>query len=254
VLLPSPVLAARVVWPAQAATPATSQSPATAREGLWRAGVPREIRSGVFITIVRYGGEVEHAAGRENALPTVHTLQPMARQCNTAWCKCWAALPVPPTGLAGVLQSSLHSSLATAFLRRPSRRASPNHADSADFMRGIPHIIIVVAAAAALGACGSSTTAPSTEQYFGRWERVGGGLPPVVLAVRREGGATVGQVWLSGVTYTLPATFNDTSVVLADPASSKLAPFVGVIKSAGTMRATLRGEPDLVVELQRVSQ
>ena len=61
-------------------------------------------------------------------------------------------------------------------------------------------------------------------------------LPPVTLEVRREGSATVGQVWLSGVTYTLPATLNDTSVILADGSESFNLMALGNVRIADTTR------------------
>lgn len=100
-------------------------------------------------------------------------------------------------------------------------------------------------------ACGDSSTGITPAQFYGRWERTSDGLPPVSLSVRLEGASTVGQVWLSGVTYTLPAVIDDSTIVLANPASSQLAPFVGVMLRDGVMRATLRGQTDVVVELVR---
>jgi hypothetical protein len=113
----------------------------------------------------------------------------------------------------------------------------------------------VVAAlfAVAMVSCGGEVTVVgATEGLYGQWEKREQTLPPVTLSVRREGTATVGQVWLSGVTYTLPAVLDDTMVVLANPASSALAPFVGVLQKDGTMRATLRGQPDLVTTLHKI--
>lgn len=113
-------------------------------------------------------------------------------------------------------------------------------------------LLAAVGAFSSLAACADSTTSSrQPEQFYGRWQKTDASLPPVTLSVTREGSGVVGQVWLSGVTYTLPATLDDTSIVLADPASSKLAPFVGVITAPGVMRATLRGGSDVIVELRR---
>lgn len=100
-------------------------------------------------------------------------------------------------------------------------------------------------------ACGESSTGITPAAFYGQWERTEDVLPPVSLTVRVEGTGTVGQVWLSGVTYTLPAVIDDSTIVLANPASSQLAPFVGVMLRNGVMRATLRGQSDVVVELVR---
>ncbi|MGV3708714.1 MAG: hypothetical protein ACO1Q7_07730 [Gemmatimonas sp.] len=88
-------------------------------------------------------------------------------------------------------------------------------------------------------------------QFAGRWERVGDALPPVTLSVRAENGGHVGQVWLSGVTYTLPARFDDSTVVLANPISSAPAPFVGTLVKRNTMTARISGNPDVFVTLVR---
>lgn len=100
---------------------------------------------------------------------------------------------------------------------------------------------LLIALAAFAVACDEGpTNGKGADRLFGRWQKTENTLPPVTLQVRQEGGATVGQVWLSGTTYTLPATLDDTMVVLANPASSALAPFVAVLKADGTLRATLR--------------
>jgi hypothetical protein len=95
----------------------------------------------------------------------------------------------------------------------------------------------------ALAACQSPTRADSSALY-GRWDKLEKSMPPVTLEVRRSPSSFTGaegQVWLSGVTYTLPATVSDTSVVLADPVSSAPAPFVAVLQKDGTLRARLSG-------------
>lgn len=117
-------------------------------------------------------------------------------------------------------------------------------------------LLAVAVASTLLASCSdslaSNETAFTEAMLLGRWEKREQTLPPVALDVRREGSSTVGQVWLSGVTYTLPAVLDDSSVVLANPASSALAPFVGVLQKDGTMRATLRGQPDYIATLHRV--
>lgn len=91
------------------------------------------------------------------------------------------------------------------------------------------------------------------ERFYGRWSKNSFGIPPVTVLIRSEAGAATGQVWLSGVTYTLPATFTDSSVVLANPVLSSRAPFVGVLLKNGSMRVTLSGEPDHVDTLTKFS-
>lgn len=113
--------------------------------------------------------------------------------------------------------------------------------------------LLLVCVAACHSPVAPITPSDPAAPFLGRWERVDQGLPPVALVVRREGDALVGQVWLSGVTYTLPATFDDTSVVLANPAASTRAPFVGVLTLSWKMRATLTGQPDVVVTLQKMA-
>ena len=96
-----------------------------------------------------------------------------------------------------------------------------------------------------------AATAASTRLY-GRWEKVETSLPPITLELRGGARGSEGQVWLSGITYTLPATFvGDTSVVLADPASSRLAPFVGVLEKDGRLRVRLDAEPLVTAYLVR---
>lgn len=103
----------------------------------------------------------------------------------------------------------------------------------------------------ALSGC-DSTTGAGPEQFYGRWSRTTDALPPVTLEVRKENGAAVGQVWLSGVTYTYPAFIDDSSVVVANPVSSSLAAFQGVLERNGEMRATLRSNGnELIVTLRR---
>ena len=96
-----------------------------------------------------------------------------------------------------------------------------------------------------------SATAPSTRLY-GRWEKVEKSLPPITLELRRGATGPEGQVWLSGVTYTLAADVTDTSVVLADPASSRLAPFVGRLQKDGRLFVRLDGQPPVEAYLVRL--
>lgn len=107
-------------------------------------------------------------------------------------------------------------------------------------------LVLFSTVALALSAC-NSTTEAGRESMYGRWSRTTNDLPPVTLEVRRENGAAVGQVWLSGVTYTYPAFLDDTSVVVANPVSSALAAFHGVLTGGGEMRATLRNNASEVV-------
>lgn len=105
-----------------------------------------------------------------------------------------------------------------------------------------------------LVACSNNVTADSgADRLYGRWEKQESTLPPVSLDVRRTAaGAREGQVWLSSVTFTLPALIDDTTIVLANPTSSASAPFVAVLLSDGTLRATLRGTPDVIAVLHKV--
>jgi hypothetical protein len=98
----------------------------------------------------------------------------------------------------------------------------------------------------ALAACQSPTRATVPTALYGRWEKIEKSMPPITLEVRASTTSftgSEGQVWLSGVTYTLPASLDDTSVVLADPVSSGPAPFVAVLQKNGTLRVRLNGEP-----------
>ena len=115
-------------------------------------------------------------------------------------------------------------------------------------------LFAVTVSAGVLASCQDSLSGSrGADRLYGRWEKRESTLPPIALSVRKDdGGATVGQVWLSGVTYTLPAVLDDTSVVLANPASSALAPFVAVLKRDGTLQATIRGTPDVSAVLHRV--
>lgn len=110
--------------------------------------------------------------------------------------------------------------------------------------------VLLGTAVLAFSAC-DSATGVDRNQFFGRWTKTTNDLPPVTLEVRSENGATVGQVWLSGVTYTYPAVVDDTSVVLANPVSSGLAAFQGVLISGNEMRATLRGGANETVVVLR---
>jgi hypothetical protein len=108
----------------------------------------------------------------------------------------------------------------------------------------------IAASLALLAACTDAPTARS-EELFGRWEKVEKSMPPITLEIRRESTGPVGQVWLSGVTYTLPATVDDSSVTLARPESSTLAPVYGVLLPDGRLRVVLRGTPDYEATLVR---
>ncbi|MBV9879661.1 MAG: hypothetical protein JO180_04155 [Gemmatirosa sp.] len=109
------------------------------------------------------------------------------------------------------------------------------------------------------GACHSATAVPdgltaSSARLLGRWQKVDHSLPPVTLEVRASTSAFSGyegQVWLSGVTYTLPARLDDSSVVLADPVSSGPAAFVAVLQKDGTLVARLGGQPSTEARLVR---
>lgn len=108
----------------------------------------------------------------------------------------------------------------------------------------------LAAALLLLAACRSPTTALAPRLH-GRWEKLEKSMPPIVLELRRGAAGDEGQVWLSGVTYTLPAVLTDTSVVLAAPASSKPAPFVGVLQTDGRLRVRLDGDPPHEASLVR---
>jgi hypothetical protein len=109
-----------------------------------------------------------------------------------------------------------------------------------------------LALAAVLMACRPTPTEHRAD-FFGRWQKLEQSLPPITLELRRGATGAEGQVWLSGTTYTLPATFvGDTSVVLADPASSRLAPFVGVLEKDGRLRVRLDGQPPVEAHLVRM--
>ena len=98
----------------------------------------------------------------------------------------------------------------------------------------------------ALAACGSTAeprpASARGQALLGRWQKVERSLPPLTLEVRPNGAFVEGQVWLSGVTYTLPGVVDDTMVVLARPESSAPAPVVGVLERDGRLRVRLRGD------------
>jgi hypothetical protein len=107
----------------------------------------------------------------------------------------------------------------------------------------------------ALHACGApTTTKAAAERLYGLWGKTDETLPPIFLDVRHEASGDVGQVWLSGVSYTLPAVVNDTSVVLARPESSRPAEhflLVGVLRPDGRLRVRLDGDPPVEATLDR---
>jgi hypothetical protein len=108
-----------------------------------------------------------------------------------------------------------------------------------------------IALSALLLACRTTPTEEGAPLY-GRWQKLEKSLPPITLELRRGANGAEGQVWLSGATYTLPATFlGDTSVVLADPASSRLAPFVGTLENDGRLHVRLDGQPPVDAYLVR---
>jgi hypothetical protein len=108
-----------------------------------------------------------------------------------------------------------------------------------------------IALSALLLACRTTPTEEGAPLY-GRWQKLEKSLPPITLELRRGANGAEGQVWLSGTTYTLPATFvGDTSVVLADPASSRLAPFVGTLEKDGRLHVRLDGQPPVDAYLVR---
>ena len=101
---------------------------------------------------------------------------------------------------------------------------------------------VLLSAILALAACRAPTGAPAS--LYGRWEKLEQSLPPITLELRRSAsGDDEGQVWLSGVTYTLPATVRGTSVVLGDPLAFATPPFVGELQKDGTMRVRLNRNP-----------
>jgi hypothetical protein len=109
--------------------------------------------------------------------------------------------------------------------------------------------LLRLGAAALLAACGRTPgdLGPSAQlseaALLGRWEKLEKSLPPITLELRRSTTSFTGiegQIWLSGMTYTLPATIVDTNVVLADPVSSGPAPFVAVYRD-GALRVRLNG-------------
>ena len=105
---------------------------------------------------------------------------------------------------------------------------------------------------ALLSACGAPTTTKATsERLYGLWGKTDETLPPVFLDVRREADGDVGQLWLSGVTYTLPARLDDTSVVLARPESSRSAVLVGMLRPDGRLRVRLDGDPPVEATLDK---
>ena len=112
---------------------------------------------------------------------------------------------------------------------------------------------IVAAALVAVAACHTSTAAAPRPPLWGRWQKLETSLPPVTLEVRTNlMGQYEGQVWLSGVTYTLPATLDDTSVVLIDAADSHRPPLVGVLQKDGRLRVTIGGTPPVEALLVRL--
>lgn len=100
----------------------------------------------------------------------------------------------------------------------------------------MPTLRSTFAAAAYLvfvASCASPSEPGAT--FYGRWQKIDKSLPPITLELRRGANGPEGQVWLSGTTFTLPATLDDTSVVLANPASSALAPLVGLMQKDGRL-------------------
>jgi hypothetical protein len=96
-------------------------------------------------------------------------------------------------------------------------------------------------------AAGCRTVEPTTPaavaaaNLLGRWEKVEKSLPPVLLELRSTAQGVEGQVWLSGVTYTLPAVLADSIVSLIEPTDATR--LVGVLQKDGRLRVTFRGEP-----------
>ena len=103
-------------------------------------------------------------------------------------------------------------------------------------------ILMVLATLSLTAACNDPVKPiDPVDQFVGFWVKGTPDLPPVTVEIRRESDRLVGQVGLSGVTYTWPAYVVDSMVVITNPVSSALAPFTGTLKSDGKMRAILRG-------------
>jgi hypothetical protein len=113
-------------------------------------------------------------------------------------------------------------------------------------------VLALLGALNALNACGApTTTKAAAERLYGLWGKTDETLPPIFLDVRHEASGDVGQVWLSGVSYTLPAVVNDTSVVLARPESSRPAALVGVLRPDGRLRVRVDGAPPVEATLDK---
>ena len=97
---------------------------------------------------------------------------------------------------------------------------------------------------AGVAACDNPTTTKSASvRLYGLWGKTDETIPPIFLDVRHEAGGDVGQVWLSGVTYTLPATVGDSTVRIARPESSQRPALYGVLRADGRLHVQLNGEP-----------
>ena len=98
----------------------------------------------------------------------------------------------------------------------------------------------LLGALVALAGC-RAPTGPGS--FYGRWDKLEDSLPPVSLELRHGANGDEGQVWLSGRTFTLPATFRGDSVLLEDPRAFATPPLVGELQRDGTMRVRLSGNP-----------
>ena len=111
-------------------------------------------------------------------------------------------------------------------------------------LRRLPSVLLL------LSACRTAPTAARPSLY-GTWEKAESTLPPVSLVVRRTVEGDQGELTLSGVRLAIQATLTDTSIVLADPVSSKPAVLVAVLQKDGTLRARLDGNPPYETTLVR---
>ena len=95
----------------------------------------------------------------------------------------------------------------------------------------------------ALAACRAPVDVAPAAVLYGRWEKIDTSLPPVTLELRRGASGDEGQVWLSGRTFTFPATLRGDSVVVEDPAAFAMPALVGELQRDGTLRVRLSGDP-----------
>lgn len=92
-----------------------------------------------------------------------------------------------------------------------------------------------------LGCADTLTGRSRPEQFYGRWQAIGDGLPSVMVEVRPGSDGAVGQVSLSGVTSTLPVVVSKAKLVFGALNSSAPAPYWAVLETSTVLRFSIRG-------------